>query len=216
MQTSERLIESEKQALTSRLVAGVAHEMNTPLGVAVTAVSFAQETIEAFMERVDGMEFSESDYRDLMRSVLDAASIAGKNLKRAGDLVMSFKNVSSEQLSLTKRDFVLNEIVDDVLISMNPMLKKKRIQTNLELSGIRLISYPGVFVHMLVNLITNTCNHGFANKDEGTISISAQEKDGQVVLVYRTTVPVLIRMYRKHSLSLSLRRAGRKAISVLD
>lgn len=170
---SQRLVESEKQALTSRLVAGVAHEINTPVGIALTSITFAGESLTSLSQE-DSLDTQNEDVGDSFNIINEAIEIAEKNLKRAGGLIQSFKNVSSDQLSLNKRTFHLPEAVNDIVVSMKSMLRKKNVDISIDIPDIVLDSYPGVFTHVLGNLINNSLKHGFVDDRNGEIQISAK------------------------------------------
>ena len=184
-QASNQLIEAEKLALTSRLVTGVAHEINNPVGIAMTGVSYVVDTLEQLKNNWPGEKAVKANAAEMLASSLESARIAMKNLQRAGDLVTSFKSVSSDQLGLTSRVFRLEDVVNDVLLSMKPSLRLKKLDIDVDIQDLVLDSYPGVFVHLLVNLISNSIVHGFENRQEGKIQIRAMEADGIVTMEYR-------------------------------
>ncbi len=181
---SQRLVESEKQALTSRLVAGVAHEINTPVGIALTSVTFAGECLTS-LGREESLDTSEEEAGDSFNVIQEAIEIAEKNLKRAGGLIQSFKNVSSDQLSLNKRTFHLPEVVDDIIVSMKSMVRKQNVDISVDIPDIVLDSYPGVFTHVLGNLINNSLKHGFVDERKGEIRISAKQDGEKIIFEYR-------------------------------
>jgi len=176
-EATRRLVESEKLALTSRLVTGVAHEIDTPLGIAVTAVSHIGAVL-------GDMDLDEPEGR-VLKSAVDSADIAARNLERAVDLIRSFKNVASDQLNLEHRPFLLDEVVQETLTTMRPLLKKKGVTVRVDTPGIELDSYPGVIVHTLVNFISNSLTYGFDDRRDGRIDINAIVDGPDVVLRYR-------------------------------
>jgi two-component system NtrC family sensor kinase len=184
-QASNQLIEAEKLALTSRLVTGVAHEINNPVGIAMTGVSYVVDTLDKINAMKPGEKQVNDDVAEMLDSSLQSARIAMKNLQRAGDLMASFKSVSSDQLGLNRRIFRLEDVVNDVFLSMQPSMRLKRLDIHVDVPDLVLDSYPGVFVHLLVNLITNSLVHGFQNRKVGAIRIRAVEADGIITLEYR-------------------------------
>ena len=183
--TSERLIAAEKLALTSRLVTGVAHEINTPTGVAMTAVTFQRRLLDDLIRSYSAGDLSKTELERYIARSEESVDTVIRNLSRAAELISSFKSVSSDQITLTKRRVRLRQVLDDTLISLTPELKKKRIEIALETEEIELETYPGIFVHLFVNLITNSLNHGFRDRETGSISISITRKGGLIVIDYR-------------------------------
>ena len=182
--STDKLIEAEKQALTSRLVAGIAHEINTPIGVALTAITHKQGLADKILVNLENNEIRKSDLDAYLAKSSESLEIAVRNLVRAGDLVKSFKNISADQLSLEERQVDLKDVVDEILLSLRPMLKNRKIVIERDIPAIQLITFPGVIVHLLINLITNSLDHGFDQDTSGTISIAAQKTEKTILLEY--------------------------------
>lgn len=183
--TSRQLIESEKMALTSRLVAGVAHEINTPTGVAMTAVTYQERLLRELAQSYESGDLSKSDLERYIERSRESVDTVIRNLKRAGELIASFKSVSSDQITLAKRRIDLKEVIEDTLLSLRPELKRKDIRLSVQIPRINIETYPGIFVHLLVNLVTNSLNHGFVDSEGGTIDISAEESQGEILFYYQ-------------------------------
>ncbi|HUL93765.1 MAG TPA: ATP-binding protein [Burkholderiales bacterium] len=172
--TQGMLINSEKHAALGRLVAGVAHELNTPIGNSLLAASTFAERCERFARDADA---------GLRRSTLDAyvadsreaAQILQRNLEKAGNLISSFKQVAADQTSSQRRAFLLNELIDEVLLAHRPVLRKMSVVAESDVpAGIRLDSYPGPLGQVLGNLIVNAVQHGYDGYEQGSISVSAR------------------------------------------
>jgi len=180
--TRDELIQSEKLAALGRLVAGVAHELNTPLGngrIAVSALALRLEKFEKSLTQ--GLLRSELD--SFVKAVATSTSIADKNLLRASELVRSFKDVAADRASSRRRIFVLKEIVDEVLLTLTPVLKPLPIRVETEIpDNLSFDSYPGDLGQVLTNLIVNSATHGFRKKG-GTISISAEKSEANHVFI---------------------------------
>ena len=183
--TQNMLINSEKHAALGRLVAGVAHELNTPIGNSLLSAT-------TFSERTE--EFARAANSGLRRSTLDsyiadsrqAAQILQRNLEKAGNLISSFKQVAADQTSSQRRTFLLNELIDEMLLAYHPILKKTPITAVSEVPpDIRLDSYPGPLGQVLGNLIVNAVQHGYEGCEHGSIRISARllEPDGVELVV---------------------------------
>lgn len=177
------LVNTEKQAALGRLVAGVAHEMNTPIGNAVMAITTLKENqrdLEAAMK--DGLRKSDLDrFLDQSAQGLD---IAERNIDRAAELVTSFKHVARDQTSSVRRKFDLSEMVHEVLLTLHPMLKRSphKVEVDIE-EGLDFNSYPGVIGQILTNLITNALMHAWEDGRAGTLAITARRVDGGQVRI---------------------------------
>lgn len=182
---SVKLLESEKLALSSRLVAELAHELSSPIGLATTAFSFASDEIKDLSRTLEAGTVDKNTALETLSEVSQAADIALGNLSRAGDLLRSFRSITTDQISEERRSFLLEDIIKDVITSMKPALRKKQINLQVDIPQIVLDSFPGVYIHTFINLITNTIKHGFEDRHEGSIKISALTSEGQLVLNYR-------------------------------
>ncbi|MBL8486374.1 MAG: PAS domain S-box protein [Rhodocyclaceae bacterium] len=180
----EELVRVEKQASLGALVAGVAHELNTPIGNGVMAVTTLRDATAEFKARsAAGLKRSALD--DFLRSVDTGSEIAARNLGRAAELIASFKQVAVDQTSNQRRRFHLREVVDEILLTLGPQLRHCVATIEVQVpADIALDSYPGALGQVLTNLIANAAAHAFEGRLRGTIRIEA-EREGPDAMVLR-------------------------------
>ncbi len=168
----QQLVESEKMAALGNLVAGVAHEINTPVGICVTAASQLDKLTVDFANVYKQGKMSRADLESYLNAAHQNSSLILKNLARAAELTKSFKQVSVDQSSEQKRIFALRDYVHDIIKSLQPSFKRMQCHFIVECSfELTLNSYPGAFSQVLTNLIMNSLAHGFKESQEGTITI---------------------------------------------
>ncbi|MEZ5670891.1 MAG: histidine kinase dimerization/phospho-acceptor domain-containing protein [Thiotrichaceae bacterium] len=164
-QTRDELIQSEKMASLGRLVSGFAHEINTPIGVALAAASAIEETTQTINFMLNQEDVSETELVAVLEKLAIASGLTMSNLRRAAELVQSFKRTSIDQASETQRLFGLYEVIHDVIVSLDSKFKSTAITIEVECPmAPNLYSYPGVISQILTNFMLNSWIHGF---DEG-------------------------------------------------
>lgn len=177
------LLRTEKLAALGRLVAGVAHELNTPLGNSVMAVSTLRDELRGFRQAMD-QGLRRSALESLLASVDEATAIAERNLQRAAALLIGFKQVAADQASEQRRRFQMHEVVAEILLTLKPSLGRSAIRVVTEVpEGLVLDSYPGALGQVLTNLVTNAVTHAFEARDQGQLLITARaDGDSHVCL----------------------------------
>lgn len=185
-QAQNKLIQSEKMAALGGLVAGVAHEINTPVGIGVTAASHLGLLVDKLDRLYRSGELSKQDLEESMDELQQTAQVISSNLKRAADLIQSFKQVAVDQSTQERRRFNLSSYLQEILLSLNPRLKRTghRVEVNCP-PDVELDSYPGALSQILANLVMNSLVHGFEREPQGRIEISASHQGKAVQIKYR-------------------------------
>jgi PAS domain S-box-containing protein len=173
-QAQEELVRSEKLAALGSLVAGIAHELNTPIGNSLMIASTLADRTRSFTEA-----YANGIKRSALESYIDdstkASDILVRNLYRAADLVTSFKQVAVDQTSSQRREFSLAEVTSEIILTLSPTFKKTHVRVLQDIPAtIRMDSYPGPLGQVVNNLVNNALLHGFEGRSSGTITITAQ------------------------------------------
>lgn len=173
-QTQSELVQSEKLASLGSMVAGIAHELNTPVGNALMVSSALVDQQTQFEAALEG-GLSRSSLNYFLSNVRDSADILNRNLRRTADLINSFKQVAVDQTSEQRRKFNLHEVAQEVVITLSPTLRKTSHQfLNQVPNGILMDSFPGPLEQVLMNLTTNSLRHAFEGRQQGQITLSAE------------------------------------------
>jgi signal transduction histidine kinase len=175
------LVRQEKLASLGRLVAGVAHEINTPLGICVTATSHLVQELKLTREDLAAGSLDEDGLNQFLEIIDQSLRIMTTNTQRAAALVRSFKQVAVDQSSDDIRSFNLRKYLDEVLLSLNPKLKGKPVTVEIDCpANIEMASFPGAVSQILTNMVVNSLVHGFEEGQPGKIKISGK-LDGDFV-----------------------------------
>jgi two-component system NtrC family sensor kinase len=173
--TQESLLQSERLASLGSLVAGVAHEINTPVGIALTSASVLKEATDELQAAVAADGLKKSVVLRYLETAAESSRLIINNAYRAAHLIHSFKQIAVDQTSEARRPFALMEYVEEIVTSLQPKLKTTNI--DLKLDGpddIILDSYPGAFAQVITNLVLNCAEHAFSAEHPGRIEIHAR------------------------------------------
>lgn len=175
------LVEQEKHSSLATLIAGIAHELNTPLGVSLSASSMAEESINNIIAATSSDSLTQDYFNTQITSSAKAVKIVQDNLDRAFSLINSFKKVSVEQANLDISTFSLHDAVQTLIGSLEPEIKKYRIVISNKIpDSISITSYAGDYFQVFSNLILNVLQHAFNPQQKGSITLSASICDNSL------------------------------------
>jgi signal transduction histidine kinase len=175
-EAQQSLIAAEKLAALGGLVAGVAHEVNNPIGISLTVASSFARRCDEFAKEVDAGPLRRSRLDEFLEGGRDAANQLVANLQRAGELVQSFKQVAVDRSHADRRPFDLRESTDQIVASLRPVLKKSQITLTMDVpAGIIMDSYPGSYGQVLTNLFLNSVVHAFPDGRAGSVIVEARQ-----------------------------------------
>ncbi|AFT78832.1 sensor histidine kinase [Alteromonas macleodii str. 'Black Sea 11'] len=182
----EKLVESEKMAALGNLVAGIAHEVNTPLGIALTSVSNCKEELSNIYRDFENEELTEQGFKDFEAICSEGLNLAETSLMRAANLVQDFKRTSADQTSLEIEEIALDEYIPRVCNPLKPMLRKEQVELSIDVTpNLVITTCPGIIAQLLTNLISNAQRHAFGpsvNNDVNRVSVSCSRTDKGIVI----------------------------------
>ncbi|MBK7673281.1 MAG: HAMP domain-containing histidine kinase [Candidatus Accumulibacter sp.] len=166
------------------LVAGVAHELNTPLGNTRIVASLLSEQFREFAAAFEAGKLRRSQMDGFLNRGREAVELLERSSARAADLVGHFKQVAVDQSSARRRSFDLRRTVEEMLVTLRLMFKRTKHQIELDIpAGLEMDSYPGPLEQVITNLVANSLTHGFVGIEQGCIELQAQAVgETQVVL----------------------------------
>lgn len=185
-EAQEVLVRAEKLASLGALVAGVAHEINTPVGIAVSCASHLSDATGKLKARVDGGGLGRTDFQRYLTTAIDTTALILANCERAARLIHSFKQVAVDRASSERRRFGLSAYIQETLVSLQPNLRMGNHSVTVECPvDLEMDGFPGVLSQILTNLVMNSLTHAYDDGQSGRLTITITQPDADTVrLVY--------------------------------
>ncbi len=181
--SQEALAENAAKATLSTLVASVTHELSTPMGNSLITASTCSDLSRRIRDSLDSGQMRRSELVAFLQEMQEGSQLVERNLHRAVDLVRNFKQVAADQASEQRRVFDLQAVLQEVMVTLKPSLKRYPHELVVAVpEGIVMDSYPGALGQVMINLINNAYLHAFEDRNSGTVTVSAQAKEGTVLL----------------------------------
>lgn len=178
----EELVQSEKLASLGAMVAGISHELNTPIGNTVTVASTLQAQTQELRKAIDSGQLRKSDLNEFMALLEEMSDVIVRSTRRAAELVTSFKQVAVDRSSERRREFEVATLVHELVTALKPGMRHRDVTVELDVpEGIHCDSFPGPVGQVITNLVQNALTHAFADEQPGRIHISVRAEGDNLV-----------------------------------
>lgn len=181
----DQLLESEKMASLGSLVAGVAHEINTPVGSALTASTATRHFAENLVERTGNGSISKNEFYDFLKRIKDGCYLTEQNLVRTSKLISSFKQITADRTQDDSRIINLSQYIQEVIVTLEPQLKRHNTALSVDIrdDDINLLCFPGAIAQIITNLVMNALIHGVKDVTEPKIWLTIQRRDLTAIIL---------------------------------
>lgn len=184
-ETQEQLVQTEKMASLVGVVSGVAHEINTPLGVSLTAASFLEQNSNKIMEQFQSQKLSRKDLQEYLEACIETSKILMTNLQRSSGLVSRFKEIAVNRSTEDKVKINLENFINNIWALLPPTLSKKNISINIECPhNLFVLTYPNRLIKIITSLLENSIIHAFPDGRKGNISVEITSQNNTLSIIY--------------------------------
>lgn len=183
---SNKLIQAEKMASLGRMVAGIAHEINTPVGIGITAASHLNKQLDSFIPKFENGTATKTEFANLLISFDESSKIISSNLDKAANLISTFKMVAADQHIDESREIKIFNYIQRTILSLNTIIRPANVTVDVNCEeNISFVINPGLLYQILNNLISNSLTHAFQDHNGGKITISVEkENENNLSLIY--------------------------------
>ena len=183
--SQKRVVEAEKMASLSILVSGIAHEINTPVGLSITAISHFIDETKILKSDYDKQLMDEEEFKSYLQNSIQMADIVFKNLVRSAKLIEDFKQLSVNLNNDELTDINVKEFIDDILMTLNQKLTQSNVKVDVSVEKtLRITTYTDVFMQIFNNFILNSLTHAFRGIENPKIKIEIKKKDDKIAISY--------------------------------